>query len=147
MLEALEDQTVRHADEVGDVLGRRLLEDLVRAAELLERAAPHDRQAVAERERLRLVVRDVYGRELEALVELVDLGAHELAQPRVEVAERLVEEDEVGPCNEAPRERDPLLLAAAELGGIAVEQVTRVDEPGDLLDPFSRLLALDLLRT
>ena len=75
-----------------------------------------------------LVVGDVDGGEAEAAVQLVDLGPHLVAQPRVEVAERLVEEDELGPGDEAARERDALLLAAAQLAGVAVEQCAAVDE-------------------
>ena len=76
----LEAEAVRHTDELCDVLGRRFLEDLVRPPELLDRAAAHDREAVAECERLALVVYDVDRRELEPLMQLVDLGAYELAQ-------------------------------------------------------------------
>ena len=53
----------------------------------------------------------------EPRVELVQLGADQVAQPGVEVAERLVEEHEVGPGHEAAGQRDALLLAAAELAG------------------------------
>src|SRR5581483_8630180 len=147
LLESLEDEPVGHADEVRDVLGRRVLEDLVRPAELLERAAAHDREPVAERKRLRLIVRDVDGGELEALVELIDLRTDELAQARVEIAQWLVEQHEVGPRDESSRERDALLLAAAELGGIAVEQIGRVYELRDLLDPLGCLVAPDLPHT
>ena len=89
----------------------------------------------------RLVVGDVDRGEAEALVQLVDLAAHLVAQPRVEVAQRLVEQHEVGPRDEAPRERDALLLPAAELSGVAVEQRAAVDELGDLLDPLGLRVA------
>ena len=58
----LELQAVAHPDERGDVVGGRLLEHLLGGVELLERACSHDRQAVAERERLDLVVGDVHRR-------------------------------------------------------------------------------------
>ena len=106
--------------------------------ELLDLAGAHDREPVAERERLGLVVRDVDGGEVEARVELVDLAAHVVAQPRVEIAQRLVEQHEVRPGDEPAREGDALLLPAAELGGIAVEEVAAVDELGDLVDPLVR---------
>ena len=76
-----------------------------------------------------------HGGETQSLVELVDLRPHLVAQPGVEVAQRLVEEHQVGSGDEAPREGDALLLAAAELGGIPVEQLTAVDELRHVLDP------------
>ena len=68
-------------------------------------------------------------------MQLVELGPHLVAQPGVEVAQRLVEEHQVGPGDEAPGQRDALLLAAAELRRVAVEQVAAVDQRGGLLDP------------
>ena len=76
----------------------------------------------------RLVVGDEHGGEAEPAVQLVDLGAHLVAQPGVEVAERLVEEHQVGPGDEAAGQRDALLLAAAELRRVAVEQRSAIDE-------------------
>ena len=71
----------------------------------------------------------------EPLVELVDLRPHLVAQPGVEIAQRLVEEHQVGSGDEAPCQRDALLLPTAQLGGIPVEQLTTVDEVGHVLDP------------
>jgi hypothetical protein len=59
---------------------------------LIDLPVAHDRQPVAERERFDLVVRDVHRCELQTLVELVDLTANLVAEPRIEIRERLVEE-------------------------------------------------------
>ncbi len=142
----LEYEPVGHPDERRDVLRRRLLEDRVRRRELLERAGSHDREPVAERKRLDLVVRDVDRGEPEPGVQLVDLCPHLVAQPRIEVRERLVEEHELRACDEPAGERDPLLLPAGELRRMAVEERARVDERRDLLDPLRRLRALDPAR-
>ena len=120
----------------GDVLGGGPLEVRLGRVELLERARPHDREPIAERERLDLVVGHVDGGELEAAVQLVDLRPHEVAEPRVEVGEGLVEEHDVGPRDEAAGERDALLLAARELRRVPVEEAAAVDERRDLLDPL-----------
>ena len=53
--------------------------------------------------------------DAERLLQLADLGAHADSQARVEVAERLVEQQDVGLGGERTRNRDALLLAAAEL--------------------------------
>jgi hypothetical protein len=65
-------------------------------------------------------VRDVHDREPEPLLELADLLAHLAPQPRVEVRQRLVEQQDRGLEHERARDRDPLLLAARELGRQAV---------------------------
>ena len=96
VLTPLQVHAIRHPDEGGDVVGGRRLEDHLRGRELFERPCTHDRQPVAEGQRLGLVVGDVDGREPEPPVQLVDLAAHEVAQPRVEVAQRLVEENQLG---------------------------------------------------
>src|SRR5690606_13746064 len=83
---------VRRADEVGDEARGRPGVELVRRALLLDRAVAHDDYAVADRQRLLLVVRDVDSGDAEALLELVDVVAHAAPELRVEVRQRLVEE-------------------------------------------------------
>ena len=46
------DQPIAHADERRDVLGGRMLEDVLGGVVLLDTAVAHDGQAVTERERL-----------------------------------------------------------------------------------------------
>ena len=89
------------------------------------RAVAHDGQPIAEGERLGLVVGDEHGGEPEPTVQLVDLGAHLVAQAGVEVAERLVEQHQVRSGDEAAGQRDALLLATAELRRVAVEERCR----------------------
>ncbi len=116
---------------------RRSLEHLLGGADLLEPPGPHDRQSVGERERLALIVGDEDRGEMEPLVQLVELGAHQVAQSGVEVAQRLVEQHDVRTGDEAAGERDTLLLAAAELRRVAVEQRLAVDQLRRLVDPVS----------
>ena len=121
-----------------------MLEDVIRCAVLLDATVAHDGQAVTERQCLRLIVGDEHGGEAEATMELVDLGADLVAQAGVEVAQRFVEQDELRSSDEATGEGDALLLAAAELSRIAVEQRSAVDEVGGLLDPPGLDALLDL---
>ena len=113
-------------------------------ADLLEAAGPHDRDAVGEGERLALVVGDEDGAEPQTGVQLVELGPHLVAQPGVEVAQRLVEEHDVGAGDEAPGERDALLLAAAQLRRVAVEQraSSRPARPSPRPSPSCRALLI-----
>ena len=100
--------------------------ELLRRSELLDLAAVHDRDAVAHRERLLLVVGHVDERD-------PDLGLDAQARSgaacglQVERAERLVEEQDVRPFTSA-RASARLLLAAAELVRLAAVEAGRVDE-------------------
>ena len=94
--------------------------ELARPGDLLDQAAVHDGDAVAHRERLFLVVRDVHERRARARLDLLELELHLLAQLEVERAQRLVEQQRGGFVDERARERDALLLAAGELPGPAL---------------------------
>ena len=70
----------------------------------------------------------------ELQVEVLDLGPHPAAQAGVEVAERLVEQEDERLLDERPTERHALLLAAGHLAGLALQQVGDVEALGDRLD-------------
>ena len=110
--------TNRLAGRVVDVLGR---------ADLLEHALVDDRDAVAHRHRLDLVVGDVDDRRLEPALQLDELGAGLHPQLGVEVRQRLVHQERLRPPHDRPGERDPLALPARELRGLAVEQVLEAE--------------------
>src|SRR5882672_6512289 len=77
---------------------------------------------IGKAERLLLIVGHVERREAERLMEPTDLVPHLEPQLRVEVAERLVHQDERRLGDDRARERDALLLAAGELRRIALRQ-------------------------
>ena len=76
---------LRRADEARDEQVRRMVEDLLRRADLLDVAVAHDDDAVAESHGLDLIVRDVNEGGVDLLAQLDDLRAHLVAQLRVEV--------------------------------------------------------------
>ena len=76
---------------------------------------------------------DVYGGDGELRQEVAQLLARALAELRVEVAEGLVKEDDLGFGHEGTGQGHTLLLAAAELGGQAVLEPVELDELEDLL--------------
>ena len=88
--------------------------------ELLDLAGVHDRDPVAHRERLLLVVGHVHERDPDLGLDALELDLELAAELEVERAERLVEEQHVGPVHERPGERDPLLLAAGQLVRLAL---------------------------
>src|SRR5437763_12847086 len=120
---SIEHEAVAHPDERGHVLGLRLLEDGFGGVDLLDRAGAHDRNSVAESERLILVMRHVDGRELQSSVEVMQLGSDVVSKSSIEIAQRLIEEHQLGTRNKTPRESHPLLLAAAQLNGISGQQL------------------------
>ena len=96
-----------------------MLVDLGGGAHLLDAAPVEDGQAVAHRERLLLVVGDVDERDPEVSLQRLQVDLHLLAELEVERAERLVEQQHLGPVDDRAGERDPLALAAGELRGPA----------------------------
>ena len=87
-------------------------------------------------------MRDVDRRRADAALEPLELVARGGAQLRVEVGERLVEQEHVRLAHERARERDALALAAGQLARLAVEQVADLQQLGG---PQRALLALALL--
>ena len=104
----------RRADEVGDEHRRRPVVDLLRRGELLDHAAVHHRDLVGHRHRLELVVGDVDGGRLDAVVQLAQLAHHQVAELGVERAERLVHQERLRPAHDGAAERDALAVAAGE---------------------------------
>ena len=100
--------------EPGDEFVGRPLVDFERRGDLPYAAGVHYDYALAHRHRLRLVVRHVYHRRAEPVVEAYYLRAHFDAHLRVEVGKRLVEEKDRGLAHYRAPERDPLPLPAGE---------------------------------
>src|SRR3954469_9563617 len=97
---ALED--VGHADEARDKRGGRALVDLGRCGDLLDAAAVEDREAVAHRQRLFLVVSHVDEGDPDLLLDALELDLHLLAELEVERSKRLVQGEHFGAAAEPP---------------------------------------------
>ena len=111
----------------GEERRRRPLVEVARRALLLDAAGVHDDDAVGDRHRLLLVVRDVDHGEAEPLLQLADLLAHLAAQPGVEVAERLVEQQHRRLQHQGAGDGDALLLAARQLRRLALAVAVEAD--------------------
>ena len=107
----------------GDENARRLRVDLPRRADLLQDAAIHDRDAVGQRHRLRLIVGDVDRRRRQLALEPLQLAARVQAQLGVEIRERLVHQEDRRTPDDRPAQSDPLPLATGELTRLATEQL------------------------
>ncbi len=115
------------ADEVGDEPADRPFVELLGGRHLEHPAVAYHGDAVRERKRFFLIVRDVHGRDSQVLLQLADLGTHLYPDLRIEVRQRLVQEQDVRVQHEGAGERDALLLAAGELAGITELEARQVD--------------------
>ena len=132
---ARRDEVVQHrADEARDERVRRPLVEVVGRAVLLQLAAVHDRDPVGHAHRLDLIVRDVHHRLADLVLDALELGAHVRAERRVEVRERLVEQEDRRPHDHRAPERDLLEVVHGEARGGAVERGREADRLGDVLD-------------
>ena len=118
---------------VGDEARLRPRVQIVGLAALEQPALVHDADAVGERERFFLVVRDEDRRDAELALDLADRAAQFLADLGVERTERLVHQQHLRPVRERPRDRDALLLTARELRRQTVVHAFERDEPQQLL--------------
>ena len=115
----------RRADERGDEQVVRAAVENLRTVALQDAAVAHHRDALSERHRLRLVVGDVHGRDAEPLMQLRERRAHADAELRVEVRERLVEQERLRLADDRAAHRDALPLAARQLRRPPLEQIGR----------------------
>ena len=99
----------------------------------------HDNNAVAHRQRLFLIVRDIDKGDAGALLNAFQLDLHVLAQLEVERTERLIEQQHARLAYQRTRDSDTLLLTAGQAGYIAVFKAAQTDQ----LEHF-RGLAFDI---
>src|SRR5690606_29016740 len=107
---------------------RRAVIEVERLADLLDDAVAHHDDLVGHSHGLDLVVRDVDGGRLEALVDLLDLRAHLDAELGVEVRQWLVEKEDLRVADDGAAHGDALALAARKLLGQAIEQVLEAED-------------------
>ena len=139
-------EEVGGADELRREPVARRLVDLARRPVLNQPAAVHHRHLIRERQRLQLVVRHEQRRDAEAGGELLQLVPHLLPQFRVQVAERLVEQQRFRLVDERAGEREALLLPAAQLRRGALLQAVQVHERERAQDAVAHFRAGELTR-
>ncbi len=123
----------RRADEARDEEIVGAVVEVERLADLLDDAVMHDDDLVGHGHRLDLVVGDVDGGGLEALVQLLDLGAHRDAQLGVEIRQRLVEQEDLRVAHDGAAHGDALALAAGKLARIARQERHKAEDLGGAL--------------
>ena len=102
--------------------------------DLLDPTGIHHDDPIGDRERLGLVVRDVDGGLAGLALEVEDRVFERVPQVPIERGQRLVEQEHRRVGGEDPGQRDPLLLAARELGRQARAVAGQLDEGEHLVD-------------
>ncbi len=102
----------RPVGKAGDEEIGRPVVDLGRRADLQQPAVAHDADAVAQHDRLGLVMGDVKRGDPGPLDDLAQIVAQPQPQIGVEIAERLIEQQKLRLVDQAARQRDALHLAA-----------------------------------
>src|SRR5579872_847731 len=133
------------ADEACDERRSRPAIELVRRRNLLDPAAIHHDDPIGESQRLRLGMRDEDEGDAEIALQQAQFALDRFAQIGVERAERLVEQEDVGLDDEAPRQRDALPLAAGKTVRAAVDNVGEPELLDDPLDALVDRLAVEPL--
>ncbi len=113
----------------------RLPVDVAGGSELGDPPLVHRGGVASEQERLGGLGGGVHHGALAAREQPRELVAQLLAQLVVEVGERLVEEDEVRLLHQGAGQRGALLLAAGQLGRLAVEERREPEQLGDPAHP------------
>ncbi len=114
---------VRGSHEPGHERRLRLVVDLAGGADLLYMALMHHDDLIRELQRFLLVVRDEQAGDAEFTMELVEPLPKVLTHPRIERAERLVEQQHLGTRGERTGERHTLALTPGELVGVALGEM------------------------
>jgi hypothetical protein len=135
----------RRAEEARDEEVGGLVVEFHRRADLHHLAVLQHDDLVGERHRLDLVVGDVDHRGAQVLVQLADLHPHVHAQRRVEVRQRLVEQEDLGVAHDGAPDGHALALAARKLLGRRSSRcsICRMRAASATLRSFSALGAVD----
>ena len=137
-------QQIRRADEVRDEGGARRKINFVGRALLVQMPFLHDDDGVGHGKRFLLVVGDVNRRQAHVPLDRPKLHPHRLAQLRVQIGKRLVEEQHVRLHDEGARHRHALLLAAGHLVRVAVAHAFELHQFQRVPDPLFDLALVDM---
>ena len=127
--------------EGGDEGRGRPVVDLLRRADLDDVASRHDGDPVRHHHGLLAIVGDMDRSNADLLLDRLDLMAHGRPDARIEVGERLIEQQNARIDRERPAERHPLALTAGELCHRPLGQALEAEQSHDLLHPGSPLRA------
>src|SRR5215207_2594781 len=129
------------ANEVGDKTAGGMLIELGRTGDLADPAEIHHSDAIGHGERFILVVGHDNEGDADGALKPCQFELHLLAKLGVESGERLIEKQHLRPLNQSASEGNTLPLAAGELVGHALGEVTELDHGESLFGASSGFLA------
>ena len=131
----------RHKRRAGVVI------NIGRCGVLLNAPVTQDDDTVRQAQRLFLVMRHVQHGDAQFSLHAAQLGAHFHTQARVQVAQRLVQQQQTWANDDGARHRHTLLLPARELRGQALVQTRQTDRGQGLFDALRDLGRRDFAQT
>ena len=90
---------------------------------MLDATRIHHRDSGTQIESLNLVVRDIDTGEADLAVDSPQMGPQLHPQQGVQVGQGFIQQHDLGSRRQSASQRDPLLLTAAQHGGVAVGQM------------------------
>ena len=135
----------RVTDETAHEFRRRSVVDQHRLGDLDDAALAHDSDAVAQTQRLHLVVRDVDGSCVHLADQFFQLGAELESQQRIQIGKRLVHQQHRRLHDNCACHRHPLALTPGELRGIAQEVRLQLQQSCRALDSAANFLGRPFL--
>src|SRR5262245_57965848 len=126
---------VRITHKARDEQVLRLVVYLAWRADLYDAAFVHHRNLIRDGERFRLIVRHVNERDAALLLNAFEIEQHVLSQLGIEVAERLIQEKDIGGDGDGSRYGYPLLLPAAQFGWNAFLEAQKPDQAQCFMRP------------
>ena len=136
-------EQIGRADKAGDEGVGRAEVDILRGADLADAALVDDSDGIGQRQRLRLIVRDIDRRNADLALQALELAAHFVAQLRIEVGQRLVEQEEPRLVHDGARQRHALLLAAGEPRRRPLLKAGEIDDRESALATASAISAFE----
>ena len=117
-----------------------MVKDLLRRADLLDKAVLHDDNTVAQGHSLGLIVGNVHKCGIDFLAQFDDFGAHLVAELGVQIGQGLVHQQHFGFADNGAADGNALTLAAGQGLGLPVQVLGDVQSGCGLLH-----LAVDLV--
>ena len=118
---------------------------LLRRALLLHDALLHQHDLVGDAHGLLLIVGHKYGGHAGLDLDPADLLPHFQTQAGVQIGQRLIQQQDLGPLHQRPGDGHPLLLAAGELAGLPLQKISDLHQLCHFLRAFPDLLFFDFL--
>ena len=105
----------------------------------------HDGDPISHAQGFDLIVGYVDRCRFDLLQQAFELGTHFQPQQGIQVAERLVHQQHLGPHRNGPRHGDALPLSTAHFAGETVQHVFDMQQGGGIPDPFVDLVLVELV--